>query len=230
MFIALVQALIVFALAAPVFAQDTRAEVIAGQQAAKDVRPYEPSKGERIFLAVKRELIDTPSGLYPLFGSVYAGGGLAMGGGYRKYYGDRTFWDVKGLWSIRNYKLAEVSTTSPGHAQGRVDLNAHVGWRDASQVAYYGLGTQTSPDDRANFRFKQAYAGGSIDARPIRWVVLGSQVDVEDYTLDKGRGAQPSIETRYNAVTAPGLGVNPTYIHSSVSTGIDWRPAEGYAR
>ena len=102
---------------------------------------------------MKKELIDTPSGLYPLFGSVYGGGGLALGGGYRQYYGDRTFWDVKGLLSIRNYKFAEVSTTSPGHSQGRLDLNAHLGWRDATQVAYYGLGTQTSPDDRTNFRF-----------------------------------------------------------------------------
>src|SRR5262245_33762498 len=134
------------------FAQETRAEEIAQEQAEKagKLSPPEPTRAERIFLKVKKQFIDTPSGFYPLFGSIYGGGGLALGGGYRQYYGDRAFMDVKGLWSIRNYKLAEVSTTSPGHAKGRIDLSAQVGWMDATQVAYYGLGTATSEADRAN--------------------------------------------------------------------------------
>jgi hypothetical protein len=52
----------------------------------------------------------------------------------------------------------------------------------------------------------------------------------QKYKVEEGLGTQPSIETRYNAVTAPGLGVNPTYFHAAASAGIDWRPAEGYAR
>ena len=226
------QVLILLTLTSPAFAQETRVEAIAQQQSEKAAvaQPHTPSKAERIFLSVKKELIDTPSGLYPLFGSVLGGGGLAMGGGYRKYYGDRTFWDVKGMLSIRNYRFVEASTTSPGHSQGRLDLNAHLGWRDATQVAYYGLGTQTSPDDRTNFRLKQTYAGAGIKARPIRWLVFGSLFDVEKYQVEEGLGAQPSIATRYNAVTAPGLGINPTYFHAAATAGIDWRPAEGYAR
>src|SRR5207244_996665 len=88
-------------------AQETRAEEVAQQQAQKaaSLRPYEPTRAERIFLAVTKG--DTPNAFYPLFGSIYAGGGLAVGGGYRQYYGDRTSWTAKGLWSIRNYKVAE---------------------------------------------------------------------------------------------------------------------------
>src|SRR5688572_6993206 len=121
-------AILAFFWAHPAVAQESRADAIAQQQTAKAAiaRPYEPPKGERIFLAIKEEFIDTPSGFYPLVGSVYNGGGATFGGGYRQYYGRRTFWDLKGLWSIRNYKWAELSTDSQGHAQDRLDLNAHV--------------------------------------------------------------------------------------------------------
>jgi hypothetical protein len=216
----------------PLVGQTSRTEAIAQQQTEKAAASaaYVPSKAERIFLAVKRELIDTPSGLYPLIGSIYGGGGLALGAGYREYYGDKTHWDIKGMWSIRNYKFAELSTTSPGHAGGRIDLNAQAGWRDATQVAYFGIGIATSRDDRANFRFNEAYAGASAKVRPVQWIVLGTGLNYEDYKTKEGLGTHPSIETVYTAATAPGLGVSPKFMHSTASAGIDWRPSPGYAR
>ena len=50
------------------------------------------------------------------------------------------------MYSLKGYKLIELSTTSLGHARGRVDLQARVGWRDATQVAYHGLGIDSSQD------------------------------------------------------------------------------------
>jgi hypothetical protein len=224
--------LIMFALTVRALAQETRAQEIEQRQTEKagSLRPEEPTGAERVFLTIKKQLIDTPNGFYPLLGSIYAGGGLSLGGGYRQYYGDRAFWTAKGLWSIRNYKLAEFSTDSPGHAKGRVDLSAKVGWMDATQVAYYGLGTATSEKDRANFRFQQTYASGGVKVHPASVLVLGGEVGYEDYTLKQGLGEQKSIEQRYTADTAPGLGVSPSYVHSSGSVGIDWRPSPGYAR
>jgi hypothetical protein len=213
-------------------AQNSRADAIAIEQKEKasTAQAYEPSKAERIFLAVKRELIDSPSGLYPLFGSIYGGGGVAFGGGYRQYYGDRTFWDIKGLWSLRNYKLVEISTESPGHAGGRMDSRAAAGWRDATQAAYYGLGPGTTPDARANFRLKQLYAGGGIKVRPISSVVWGGEIQYERYRTEEGRGAHPTVEDRFTSLEAPALGVDLGYLHSTASFGFDWRPSAGYAR
>jgi hypothetical protein len=218
--------------ALPLASQNSRVDAIAQQQAEKaaNVQPYEPSKAERVFLAVKEEFIDSPSGFYPLFGSVYSGGGAAFGAGYRQYYGDRAFWDIKGLWSVRNYKFAELSTSSPGHANGRLDWNASAGWRDATQAAYYGLGNSTMPDARANFTLKQAFAGGGMQVRPIPWVVAGVGVQYEQYNVEEGRGAHPSIEEGYTPLEAPALGASPAYVHSTSSMGVDWRRAAGYAR
>src|SRR5688572_11226317 len=98
--IAVMCVLTALSVALPSAAQDSRVDAITRQQTEKAAaaRPYEPTSAERLFLGVKREFIDTPSGFYPLFGSVYGGGGFALGPAFRQYYGDRTFWDIKGLW------------------------------------------------------------------------------------------------------------------------------------
>jgi hypothetical protein len=212
-------------------AQESRAAEIAAEQArqAAAAKPYEPGTGERWAVALRREFLTEPSGFYPYFASVYSGGGFTLGAGYRQFFGDRTHWDVKGLYSIKSYKLLEFSTDSWGHAAGRLDLHGRLGWRDATQVAYYGLGID-SPEVRSNFQMKQAYVGGDLRVRPGGYTVFGAGVMYEDYTLEQGAGNVPSIEEMFTPATAPGLGASPTYVHMIGSAGIDWRPAAGYAR
>jgi hypothetical protein len=212
-------------------AQDSREAEIAAEQAQKaaNLKPYEPSGAERWTVALRREFLAEPAGFYPYFASVYSGGGFTLGAGYRQFYGDRTHWDVRGLYSIKSYKLIEFTTDSWGHANGRLDLHGRVGYRDATQVAYYGLGID-SPDVRSNFRMKQTFAGAGLRVRPGAFTVFGAGMDYEDYTLEEGTGTAPSIEEIFTPDTAPGLGVSPTYFHSRASAGIDWRPARGYAR
>jgi len=183
-----------------------------------------------MFTRLTRGFIETPSGFYPAFGSVYGGGGFTLGGGYRRFYGDRALWNVRGLYSIRSYKLAELSTVSPGHAKGRLDLSAQAGWRDATQVAFYGLGMDTATGARANFRMQQATVSAGLRAKPVPWTVGSLAVAYEDFTIKNGAGRKPPVQSAYTPATAPGLGGNPKYLHSAATAGIDWRPSEGYAR
>ena len=222
---------LVLGAASPALAQDSRAAAIAAEQAAKAaaVKPYEPGGAERWALAFKREFLLEPSGLYPYFGSVYSGGGFTLGAGYRQFYGDRTHWDLKGLYSFKNYKNLELSTDSWAHADGRLDLHSRVGWRDAPQVAFYGLGMQ-APNERSNFRLKQTYFGGDAQVRPGYFTVFGAAVTFDQYTLEEGAGNVPSIETVHTPATAPGLGDSPDYVHLAFAGGVDTRPSPGYAR
>jgi len=209
----------------------TRAEVIAAEQAAKakDLKPYTPSGIERRVQSLQNLLIEQPGGLYPLFDSVYSGGGFTLGAGYRQFYGDRTHADLKGLYSISNYKLVEVSTDSWGHAQGRLDLHARVGWRDATQVAFHGVGLD-SPEEYSDFRMKQGYVGGDAVFRPGGFMVFGAGLASEAFTLESGTGDTPSIEEVHTPESAPGLDADPTYLHTTLTAGIDSRPSAGYAR
>ena len=211
----------------------TRVAEIAAEQARKaaETVPYVPSAAERWVMTVHHEFLTDPSGFYPYFASVYSGGGFTLGAGYRQFYGDRTHWDVKGLYSIKNYKFLELSTDSWNHASGKFDVHARFGWRDATQVAYYGLGMTTAKDDKAQFRLKQTYVGGDMQIRPGGFTVIGLGMAYEDYRMEPGAGSAPSIEETFTPSTAPGLGDSPNFVRTLFSGGLDWRrPSPGYAR
>jgi outer membrane protein assembly factor BamA len=218
--------------AADAAAQETRAGTIEKKQEEKAAQshPYQPTKFEKIFDRIEAGFTSPPSGFFPVFGSVYSGGGFGAGPGYRRFFGRRAVWDIKALYTIRSYKQVELGVRSPWHGSGRVTTGIRAGWMDATQIGYYGLGMDTSSDDRANFRLKQTYAGGNISVRPASFVRLEADAAVEDIKSEEGLGSAPSIETRYNGVTAPGLLSTPTYFRAETAAAIDWRTSPGYSR
>ena len=220
-------------LAAPLaaVAQDTREGTITAAQAQKAaaLTPYVPSKAEAMLSRALDLLTLPPNGFYPYFGSVYSGGGFTLGAGYRHFINDRSTVSLSGLYSLSNYKLIELGIDSPGATRRRPKLGVKAGWRDATQVAYHGLGIE-SPEDRTVFRMKQGYAGGEVNLRPQSWTVFKAGLMYEDFSLSEGSGNDPSIEEVHTPATAPGLGANPTYVHFNASAGIDTRPAPEYAR
>jgi hypothetical protein len=221
-------------------AQETRAGEIEKKQAEKaaTAKPYEPNKFEAIMNRIEENFASPPSGFYPAFGSVYPGGGFTLGLGYRQFYARQAVFDITGFYSIKNYKKIEVATRTPWHLQGPFTFGLRAGWLDAPQIGYYGLGMETVPDDRANYRLKQGYGGFNLTFRPAGWTRLEADVVYEDIKSEEGRGSAPSIETIYDEGTAPGLFqpgapgqfANPTFIHSEATAAIDWRPSAGYAR
>ena len=212
--------------------QETRLESIAAEQADKATRlaPYEQHWSETLLLSVRRAIIEQPDGFFPYFDSVYNGGGFTLGGGYRHFTGDRTQVNVAGLYSAKGYKLVRAVAASPGHLSGHVDLRAMALWRDATQVAFYGLGIDSSADADAAFRMQQTYAGGDLTVRPYRWLLFTVGTGYEDYTIKEPTGTSAAVDEAFTPDAAPGLGVNPTYLHTATSAAIDWRPAADYAR
>jgi outer membrane protein assembly factor BamA len=213
-------------------AQETRTEEITKKQEEKATKltPYRPGRAEAIMNAIERSYTSPPSGFFPYFDSVYPGGGFTLGAGYRHFYAREAVWEIKGLYSIKSYKLIEVGTLSPWNSSGRLVSGLRAGYRDAPQIGYYGLGNDNVPEDRANFRIKQAYATGSLAFRPTNWTRLEGEVSYEDIKSEEGQGSAPSIETRYDSITAPGLFSSPKYIHSAGTAAIDWRVSPGYSR
>ena len=228
----LLLAAILCAMPAMASAQDTRAAAIGTEQADKaaSLSSYEPHWVENLLLSVRQALGEQPAGFYPYFDSVYSGGGFTLGAGYRRFTGDRTQWRVAGLYSGKGYKLIEAGAISPGHLSGRLDLQGTASWRDATQVAYHGLGIDSPADADTAFRMQQTYAGGSVTARPLRWLPLTAAASHEDYTLKDPTGTFTPVEDVFTPERAPGVGVDPVYLHTAVSAAFDWRPAADYAR
>jgi hypothetical protein len=225
---------IVMLMALPVlgWAQETREAEIAAQQREKaaQLEPYKSHWAEQLLLTMRQTIVEQPSGFYPYFDSVYSGGGFTLGAGYRQFTGDRTHVNVSGLYSGKGYKLIQVGALSPGHWRGRLDLHSIAGWRDATQVSYHGLGIDSPADVDAAFRMQQAFAGGGFTVRPQRFLLLTADASFEDYTLKDPTSDQLSVETGFDPVSAPGVGTNPSYLHTTTSAAFDWRPAADYAR
>ena len=211
--------------------QESRAEQIAAKQRekAQKLTPYEPSRFERVMTRLEQNLTSPPSGFYPTLGTVYPGGGFTPGVGYRYFHGREAVWDVVGLYSVKNYKAIEVGHRTPWHGTGKWTLATRVGWFDAPQVAYYGLGMEQS-QPRANFRLTQGYGAITAALRPNSWSRFQGELAYEAYGTDQGRGSEPSIETIYTPETAPGLFADPTFVRAQATAAIDWRTSPGYSR
>ena len=61
------------------------------------------------------------------------------------------------------YKRVEAEFTAPRLFHRRGELSLLGGWREATQVGFYGIGMNTSNDDRANFDFRAAVRIGAAD-------------------------------------------------------------------
>lgn len=223
------------AAAAEASAAETREALITSQQQqrAQVAEPYQPSRAELLFQRFEEQgfpFVGSPTGFYPAFSSVYPGGRLAIGGGYRRFTGKRAVVDVHALYSLATYKRVEATYRSPGHARGRLEIGGRVGWLDAPRIAYFGLGSGTARDAGTSFRLRETYAEGMLSWQPVRWFQLGATGAYEAYDEASGTGPRPSIESAFDAVTAPRLGEDPRFARGSTTASLLWLASPAYAR
>ncbi|MGE0812264.1 MAG: BamA/TamA family outer membrane protein [Vicinamibacterales bacterium] len=229
--------LLIAGVAAPAAAQpqpSTReAEIAAAQsEKAQALEPYEPSRGEALVIKAEEFLNNTFRYWHPYLTPAYQGGGFAPGAGYTFYTSPFTTLDLRGSYSVRSYKKAEAEFSAPRLLSRRASLSIAAGWREATQVAFFGLGRDSREGDRTNFGFEQPYVSASFSVRPARKVLTleGGAEWTQWKTRAASGGRAPSIETRYAADDLPGLGADVTYLHAQGKVALDWRPEPGYAR
>jgi Omp85 superfamily domain len=211
-----------------------RAALIEQAQAQKatGLHPFTPGKVEQVLNGIQDTMLSGGIGLHPYFESAYAGGGFTIGAGYGKHVSAYNLVDLRGSITVKGYKRIEAAFLAPRLFDRRGSLTAIGGWRQATKVGFYGIGTdQTSIDDRANYSFKQPYSAAALDFWPTRNLfLLHGGVELSKWDVGPGKGEQPSVDDVYTPQTLPGLGATPTYLHSEATVAIDSRPAPGYAR
>jgi hypothetical protein len=211
----------------------TRQAVIEQAQAekSKDLRPYVPNKGERIAGRLENILTGQGKHFHPFFESAYSGGGFAVGAGYLQHVSPFNFIDIRGSYSIAQYKRAEIEFVAPRvfHRRGKLSLLG--GWREATQVGFRGLGTDSRRESRTNYGFTRPYASGHLTLWPARkYLLLAGGLEWTKWSQEPGAGSFPSVETAYTPSTLPGLGADVSYVHTQGTVGLDWRTSAGYSR
>ena len=228
--------LITLILNAPVRAQEpeptTRTALLEREQAQKaaQVKPYVPGTAER-YLNRAETMLVTGMNWHPFFQSAYSGGGFTLGAGYRRYVGSYNTVDVRGSLTPSGYKRIEGEFLAPRLFNRQGVLSVVGGWREATQVGFYGLGSSTNVDDKTVYGFTQPYGRADLTFRPARgpFLIRGG-LEASRWEQGPGSGNNPSVEEVYTPDSLTGLGAAVTYIHSQATAGFDSRPSPGYAR
>jgi hypothetical protein len=212
----------------------SRAEEVASAKALKAtlLHPYVPSKAEKWVDRAEDTLLSGSLRWRPYFESAYAGGGLTGGAAYRRFVSPYNTIDVRGSLTLSGYKRIEAEFLAPRLFGRRGLLSVIGGWREATEVGFYGFGTgSTSNDDRANYAFRQPYVSGRVEVWPVRRLfVVGGGLEYSQWDQRSGGGSVSSVEEVYTPDTLPGLGAAPVYLHVQGGAALDWRPFAGYAR
>jgi hypothetical protein len=211
----------------------TRAGIIQQEEEAKvkTLHPYEPGAAEKWMDKAEDILVSGGLRWHPFFQSAYSGGGFTLGAGYRRFVSSYNTLDVRGSWTITNYKRIEAEFVAPHLFNRHGSLSLLGGWREATQVGFYGIGTDTSKDNRTNYLFNEPYGSALLTLWPTRsLLMLRGGVELARWRQEPGKGTFPSVETKYTPETLPGLGAEATYVHSQGTVGIDSRTSPGYTR
>ena len=141
----------------------TREAAIEKDQAekAKDLHPYVPNRFEALLAKAEIVLAGGYRAGIRSSNNVYSGGGFTLGVGFAQRVSPYNWFDVRGSYTITGNKRAEAEFNAPRLFHRRGFMSLLGGWREATQVGFYGIGTDTSIDNRTNYSFQQPVRRGN---------------------------------------------------------------------
>ena len=225
-------AILFISLAQTAFAQEpgSRAEDQARQQEAKarTLSSYQSLWIEQRLLAIENAGgFGVARGLVVKFGDIKRGSGFAPGIGYGYTTSSGAVVAAKGVYSIKNYKLLQVSAQSPHFSADRILFRARARWQDAPKVPLYPLGPNPS-EFRTDYAETKTEVSGEALLNPVRFVRLGAGAGLEWFNTGFSHHENPVGLTLFD--TLPGAGADPRYVHSRAFAALDLRDSEGYTR
>lgn len=192
-----------------------------------ETKPDE-SKGFAYYAKCGKHLYDkvtAKDGFRLVVGTVAPGGGLAGGVGY----GHRSFgpnWQtefnssgkvsIKGYWEIDgNLRLTKTSSSTTASPDiGNLKSNIYGFVKDMRRLDFFGLGPETSKDDRAVFHYREVVAGADISQPVNRWLDIGGAVEgIWPDIIEIADPTVTSVERKYTEATAPGISSQPPFVH-----------------
>lgn len=216
--------------AATAAAQETREGVIAGEVLKKEktLQPVARGRIERIMLLVEERrilerLAAERDGLYPRFGGLVTGSGLALGPAYRRHFGSDGVWDVSAAMSFKAYKVVEGRVRWPSFGDGMFTADAVARYLDYPQQRFFGLGVDSAKADKTSFRQREVNTSAGLAFQPVGAFRAAGRIGFIAPEIERGRMRRfPSIEQRFTDVAAPGLQEQPEFLFGEVSVGVDY--------
>ena len=201
----------------------TRRSAIEQDEAAKvpNLRPPVPKKVEPIFERIDKVLQGYQPKWHLFLENAYSGGGFALGGGRATYVSAYNYIDARASYSITNYKLTEVEFVAPRIFQRRGELSVLGGWREATQIGFYGTGPDSSTDTRTNYLLQHPYASARLKLFTRRVLMLRGGSEFARWRSQVRAPFPVRGKLKYTAATLAGLEADVTYVHTHESA-LDW--------
>jgi hypothetical protein len=151
-------------------APETREALIAAEQAekAKRLRPEARSRAEQYvvrYVSGSTFFGGQIRGFYPWVGSVFGGAGAGFGAGYLQHLPDGASLNATGGFSDNGSTFAQLVAVAPETANGRLTANASARITDVNEVNFFGLGQDTTVDDRQQYNYRPIELGAAATIR-----------------------------------------------------------------
>ena len=201
---------------------------------AQQLQPNRPNRVEGIAAQIEdsrlfTRIFNPPSGPFAVL-AVAEGAGFGGGGGYRLGH-ERRDLTVMGAISLSQYWVAEARFRALKLAGGRISTEVVVGGLSQPREDFFGLGPDSSLDDRTTYAVDTASAGGVVNISLTPW--LTATAGATYLRPELGPGEDPRFPTTDQIFTddqAPGLTNQPDFLQSRIALAIDTRDPRGSAR
>jgi outer membrane protein assembly factor BamA len=218
---------------------DTRAARLQQQRQEKSqqLRPYQRTGLESALYEFKeRRIIERFQAGYrdfhPLLGGLSTGSGFALGTQYLKtdIAGALDF-RMSGQASLLGYQRYKLGLSTPDLAQRKLFLTFDFTQNNAPQEDFFGVGSDSSNDDRTNFRLETTEYVATAGVRPFTKLEVGAHGGVLNTNAGHGTDSRyQSVEEVFSSNAAPGLDRQPHYDLVGAFVKLDSRDQPGNPR
>jgi len=177
----------------------------------------------------------SPSGWYPEFSNMVTGSGwLSVGPGYRHYFRNgQAFVDGSTAVSWHLYRMAQGRVEFLQLASGHLVLGAQGMFQDETQVAYFGIGSDSSEDDRSQYWMRVHDVVGYAKLTTTDWLAITGEfgwLGRPDIRAPGGtfRGDYPDVRTAFPSDPAVSLNQQPAFLHGEWAVTADTRDHRGH--
>ena len=184
---------------------------------------------------IKKITIDRAGGVHltnalaVVFGGIKQGSSMAAGPAVSHEFVDGSFVQVKGVYSIKNFKLLQARYDTGPLFSGRVMASTRVRWQDAPELSLYTIGPE-SADARAAYGERKVEWSGFFRAGVAPHLNATAGAGLERYAIGAGFIDADEDERLGIVPEAPGLADRPWFVHSYASLVYDSRFAPDYSR
>ena len=163
-----------------------------------------------------------------VFGGIKPGQGIALGPAVSTTFNDGGYAQLKGVYSVRNFRLVQGRYDTASFWRRRVMLVTRARWQDAPELSLYRLGSD-SPRARAQYGERETELSTALEAHLTRLVHLSAGAGIERYAISTGAVDPGEDHALAGVPLEPGLSTRPWFSRSFVGVALDSR-ATGYAR